>query len=1001
MPETPTRAGVPTAGTRVGAYLLEEQVGSGGNARVFRARDASGRIVALKLLHPGRATAEDLKRFQREFASLQRLDHPNVIEVYDASVTAGHAWLAMEFIDGCDLGGLVERWTASEPPDRWARVERILRGLCAALDVVHASGVVHRDLKPTNVLVTTEGDPKLTDFGVVKGDDVFSTNLTVAGQLLGTVAFMSPEQITGEPIDARSDLYALGAMLYVLLTGRRPVVADSIASYLARHLASDPPRPSELRPDVPPTLERICLRLLRKDPEGRYASAAEVLVALEGQGTESLVTLQGRDSALARCKEVLAASQDQQVSFSLGLVGPQGVGRTAMLEAVGRQARVLGLPVVQARDEWPPEGPRVVLADDLDQREGLRLSDLTERAMEVPTILVWTAEAALGSRELKSPSLAADLAVLGGSVVPLGALDRSGVVALLRERGLSGRLGPLLGRRLCALLGGLPGPTLEQVDTLMREGWLRRDGPKVVAAVPIERLKEDPLPVPEGTRKELMGRITGLSPEARRFLEVVAVLGGEASGDLAQQLAPLRTGELDRLEHAGLVRRQEAGVEHTLRLARPRLARVLYESLTPSERVGLHRAVAEALLARHARRPGAMAAVMADHLMRAGAPERAWPLLVQAARRAARRRDPALTLRLATRARDAGALGRDRLEPEEARRLERETLALRGEALLANRRPEEARQALTTSLELGEEDDATATSARSALGAALVALGQAEEAVQLLHPLLLRMDPGHPSRPGALRAYADALRIRGNLPESRTSWEEGIALARELGSRETEGLFLLGLAGTAIAQGDLVGAGEALGQARPLLRAVRSPWEARCLCHQSQLLLTDGHYREALQLADRAAEMAQQIEDLESWAGAMGVTVHVLELAGRERDAARIRKEIIAVEASLTTPLLAPRLQLAAQAALAEAWHLESAGAHFPALGRAEEAWELLPDEGAQGIAHLVALALCRLDPDTQIHGRARDVAREIVEELPPDLAASFRARKDVADLLQ
>ncbi len=231
MSKTPTRAGVPTAGTRVGPYLLEEQVGSGGNARVFRARDAEGRAVALKVLHPGRATAEDLKRFQREFASLQRLDHPNVIKVFEAGETSGHAWLAMEFVDGCDLGGLVEAWTASEPADRWVRVERILRGLCAALGVVHASGVVHRDLKPSNVLITGAGDPKLTDFGVVKGDDVFSTNLTVAGQLLGTVAFMSPELITGDPIDARSDLYALGALLYVLLTGRRPVVADSIAFF--------------------------------------------------------------------------------------------------------------------------------------------------------------------------------------------------------------------------------------------------------------------------------------------------------------------------------------------------------------------------------------------------------------------------------------------------------------------------------------------------------------------------------------------------------------------------------------------------------------------------------------------------------------------------------------------------------------------------------------------------------------------------------------------------
>jgi tetratricopeptide (TPR) repeat protein/predicted Ser/Thr protein kinase len=983
----------------VGPYELLEHVGSGGNARVFRAVGLDGQEVALKLLRPGRASAEDLKRFEREFKSLHRLDHANVIQVYAAGESDGHAWLAMEYVDGPDLGRLVASWNDREPQDRWTRVVRILRGLCSGLAAVHESGIVHRDLKPSNVLVGRDGVPKLTDFGVVKGDELFSTNLTIAGQLLGTVAFMSPEQITGEKLDARSDLYALGAMLYVLLTGQRPIVADSIASYLARHLASEPKRPQILRPDVPDQLERICLRLLRKNPAGRFSSAMAVLSALDGASPEPSIELVGQSGALARAQEILVGFGRDDI-VAMGFVGPRGSGRTAMVEAVADLARGMGYPVGLATDEWDGIEPRVVLADDLHLREGLHLGELIERVFHGPSLLVWSAVALPGSNQAESTSLLPQLDMLAGPVFALTPLDRTDTVVLLRQLGVSGRLGPLLGRRLQAELRGLPGVMVRQLECLEEQGWLGREKGRLVAAVAMEHFRSRPLPVPDVLRSELLERFRQVMPAGRRLLQVLAVVGGQANADLLRSLAPVTNHDLKTRALSRLIQIEEKGLERLVMLQHPRLARVLYEDLSPAERVAVHGQVADALMARHACRPGNMASVMADHLVRAQQPERAWPLLVRAARRAARRRDPVQALNLANRARQAGDLAKGRMPEGDRRQLERESLALRGEALLACRQPVLAREALTAALELGAQEDATALSARSALGAALVALGEAGPAALILGPLLGRLDLGHPARPAALRAMAEAQRMLGKFAQSEATWREGLALARELGSREPEGLCLLGLAGTALQSNQLTVARDALNRAMPLLRTVRSDGLPLCLRHLAELEALNGSYRIALTLAEEAAELAQAKEDLETWGGALAVTADILDLAGSDRDAERIRGEIRSVRAAVESGVKPPQVSLASQTCLDDALALEAQGAHFPALGRVEEAWERLPESGADGLAHRVALALCRLDPDTHRHGRASKVVRAIAEELPPHLAVSFRARPDVADLL-
>ncbi len=283
----PTDTGLgshPGPGDTVGSYRLVSLVGTGGMASVYRAEDEAGQPVAIKILNPARVHPDDVKRFTREYQALSKITHKNVVSVFGAGVSERYPWIAMEFVDGVDLSDVISAWKRSTPSDHFARVHRLLTGLCEALQYVHDLGMIHRDLKPTNILVTADGEAKLSDFGVVKGDSSHATHqtqLTMAGRLVGTVAFMAPELITSDGVDRRADLYALGACLYMMLTFQRPIEATSVAGYLARHLTEVPRPASEHNPSVPQRLEQICQRLLLKDKSYRYPTAQAVLHALE------------------------------------------------------------------------------------------------------------------------------------------------------------------------------------------------------------------------------------------------------------------------------------------------------------------------------------------------------------------------------------------------------------------------------------------------------------------------------------------------------------------------------------------------------------------------------------------------------------------------------------------------------------------------------------------------------------------------------------------------
>src|SRR3984957_13958884 len=264
------------AGSVIAGYRVESRIGVGGMAMVFRARDESlGRTVALKVLAPTFADdAAFRERFIRESRAAAVVDHPHIIPVYGAGEFEGMLFIAMRYVAGGDLRALIQR-ERQLPPSRAAF---LLSPLASALDAGHSAGLVHRDVKPANILIdTSPGRPDhlyLSDFGLAKGNA--STGLTGTGQFLGTLEYCAPEQISGKPARPQTDQYALGCVAYTMFTGTVPFRRDEVTAVLWAHMSEPPPLVTALRPDLPPAVDPVLARAMAKDPEERYPSCPEL-----------------------------------------------------------------------------------------------------------------------------------------------------------------------------------------------------------------------------------------------------------------------------------------------------------------------------------------------------------------------------------------------------------------------------------------------------------------------------------------------------------------------------------------------------------------------------------------------------------------------------------------------------------------------------------------------------------------------------------------------------
>ncbi|MCK6505595.1 tetratricopeptide repeat protein [Myxococcota bacterium] len=581
----PAPSSIPQPGEHVGPYRVLGELGRGGMATVLEVEhQATGARRAIKLMLPVARADEVARRMEREFLALSRLHHPAVLQVYEAGVYQRRPWFAMEALRGEELGVAVERWRSLAPAERFARARQVLTLLAEALAYIHDQGLVHRDVTPSNIMLLHGPDPagaglRLMDFGVVKEP---GAELTVVGEVVGTVAYIAPEQITGGPVDARADLYALGAVLYLMLTGRRPFNARNLAGYLDKHLnrAARPPR--ELAPTLPERLDEICLRLLEKDPDARFASARHLLLALDdGPGPSatlgpkgldmSHLPLAGRAAALGTLREavtrLLARPGGPRAGDLTGPTDPGGVARppgglivVSSTDGMGK-SRLAGEAIAMARqvdvavtrvrgtgDPRPWSGFRAIL-EALQAVPGFRLPDSLRRALEGGRKAeTWAVAAA--ARELVEASGPRLVVIDDAQRVDRASLELVGLLA----RNLVGRdRFPLL--LLLTRDTGEPGPSLDAL--------VAPDGPLHGSGLVPQRIDLGPLS--QAAVEELLLHLVVDGPAARAL---ALRLHGDSRGNpffLSQMLRALVA--------QGVILPGEAGQRGTIALDAGELAR--------------------------------------------------------------------------------------------------------------------------------------------------------------------------------------------------------------------------------------------------------------------------------------------------------------------------------------------------------------------------------------------------------------------------------------------
>lgn len=270
------------AGDIFAGYRVIRLLGAGGMGQVYLAEHPRlPRRDALKILDPGLgADAEFRLRFLREAELAARLEHPNVVSIYDRGAEGEVLWLAMRYVEGTDLAGLIRQGPPALPP---ARAVRIIGAAARGLDAAHRAGLLHRDVKPANILVTTGDDgsdiARITDFGIARPLDS-GTSVTATGSIAASLAYAAPEQFEGRPLGPRTDVYALGCTLFETLTGRVPFADRPMAAVVHAHLGEPPPRPSAVAA-VPPAFDAVVARAMAKDPADRFGSCGELAEAAE------------------------------------------------------------------------------------------------------------------------------------------------------------------------------------------------------------------------------------------------------------------------------------------------------------------------------------------------------------------------------------------------------------------------------------------------------------------------------------------------------------------------------------------------------------------------------------------------------------------------------------------------------------------------------------------------------------------------------------------------
>jgi serine/threonine-protein kinase len=328
-----------------GRYELDGVVGRGGMAEVYRARDIRlDRVVAVKTLREDLARDHTFQaRFRREAQSAASLNHPSIVAVYDTGEDnlgpEPVPYIVMEYVDGQTVRDLLR-------DDRRLLPERALEitdGVLRALDYSHRNGIVHRDIKPANVMITRSGDIKVMDFGIARAVSDAQATMTQTAQVIGTAQYLSPEQARGERVDARSDLYSAGCLMYELLTGRPPFSGDSPVAIAYQHVTENPIPPSRIDPEIPPWIDAIVLKSMAKNPADRYQSAGEMRSDIQ-RGLAGMPVAAPPTGAYQRTQRMGAATM---------AAGPGMGGPTGAIPAYQYGPDEEGYPEQRQRRKWP------------------------------------------------------------------------------------------------------------------------------------------------------------------------------------------------------------------------------------------------------------------------------------------------------------------------------------------------------------------------------------------------------------------------------------------------------------------------------------------------------------------------------------------------------------------------------------------------------------------------------------------------------------------------
>jgi CheY-like chemotaxis protein len=421
----------PRLGTVIAGYRIEERIGRGGMGVVYRAEHLNlQRRAAIKIIAPDLAESEGFReRFTREARIAAALQHPNIVTVYDAGEVDGLLYLAMQYIQGEDLAAILRADGRLRP----YRAIDVCRQVASALDAAHAMGLIHRDVKPANVLI--EGrNAFLTDFGLTKRLDGTHAQLTRAGDVVGTIHYVAPEQIEGRKVSARSDVYSLGCLFYHCLAGQVPFALETDVAVIYAHLSEEPPKLSELRAELPEGLDAVMAKALDKSPDRRFPSCGDMISA-----ARAVIDAAGPLSETIPPR-----------STGLGALPSAPTPEVRVAAEAARRPRVL----LGGLDDHTRAVARVALGDRVDVLEAPAGATADRAREQRPDLVIldWAGSGAAGIAALRDDALTRDAKVL--LLVDYGEGSRREVVAAGADDRLAAPFSPLqLQVKLRRLLG--------------------------------------------------------------------------------------------------------------------------------------------------------------------------------------------------------------------------------------------------------------------------------------------------------------------------------------------------------------------------------------------------------------------------------------------------------------------------------------------------------------------------------------------------------------------